>query len=259
MDCSILSPQSGQYFSMISPKSSRLRAQRDGMHTRLTAYMTFWRVGDWNPICEVNGWHFSSIGFGCLGENAVVGGRILARQFIYLRHGETDWNVERRCLGQADRHLTERGRQQAERAQPQIAALGRATIFHSPLIRAAETARIIARDGQTQLVCEPDLKECCLGDKEGCFETGTTDNFVARWAKGGHIPNAESYAEFRERVTRGLNRCLSTADAVPPIIVAHSAVFWALLDAMSVPGHDIDHCTPVRFTPTTVGWIEERV
>jgi broad specificity phosphatase PhoE len=189
----------------------------------------------------------------------MVGGHILARQLIYLRHGETDWNVEGRCLGQADSHLTERGRQQAERARPQIATLGSATIFHSPLIRAAETARIIARDGQSRLVCEPDLKECRLGDKEGCLETDPTDNFVVRWAKGGHIPNAEPYAEFRQRVIRGINRCLRTADAAPLIIVAHSAVFWALLDVMSISGHDIEHCTPVRFVPTAGGWIEERV
>ena len=70
---------------------------------------------------------------------------LVPKQFMYLRHGETDWNRENRCVGQADRPLTERGKAQAEVARHYFESLNIGMIFHSPLARAVETAKIVAR------------------------------------------------------------------------------------------------------------------
>ncbi len=79
--------------------------------------------------------------------------QIPPRAFYFLRHGEADWNVERRCIGQLDRPLTARGRMQAIAARAVVAALPISTIVHSPLSRAADTAELIA-DGRWPLRAE---------------------------------------------------------------------------------------------------------
>ena len=186
-----------------------------------------------------------------------MGSPFVRKSFIYLRHGETDWNREHRCVGQVDRPLTELGRKQAEIARSFFISLTEATIFHSPLIRAKETASIIARGMPYPLICETDLKEVCLGDKEGCVEIDPADDFISTWFAGTKIPNAEPYEVFRDRVLNGINRCLSRKTGGMPIIVAHSAVFSALSD---IAGHgisDIEHCKPKMFRCSLRGWTVE--
>ena len=180
---------------------------------------------------------------------------ILRKPFLYLRHGETDWNRENRCVGQADRPLTTLGRSQAEAARAVAAKVD--TIFHSPLIRAAETARIVARGTACRLECEPGLKEACLGDKEGCREDDPVDDFIARWFAGRTIANAETYLGFGERAVAAVNRCLAAAENSVPLIVAHSAVYAALSDATGHGIGDLEHCRPYRFAPTADGWTIE--
>ena len=173
------------------------------------------------------------------------------RSFLFLRHGESDWNREGRCVGQADRPLTALGRRQAEAARA-FCAVTNLTVFHSPLIRAAETARIIARGTAWRLIPENGLMEACLGDKEGRPETDAADDFIAHWFAGGTIANAEPYADFRARVVQAVNRCLAAEGAA--LVVAHSAVYAALSDTTGHGVGDIDHCAPCRFMPSPDGW-----
>ena len=54
---------------------------------------------------------------------------LLHRPFYFLRHGETEWNVDGRAQGQADIPLNETGVAQAKRAAEVVAGLGVATSF----------------------------------------------------------------------------------------------------------------------------------
>ena len=61
--------------------------------------------------------------------------------FYFLRHGETDWNRDRRAQGQIDIPLNATGIAQAKAAAEVVRGLGLRTICASPLSRAYETAR----------------------------------------------------------------------------------------------------------------------
>ena len=62
---------------------------------------------------------------------------------IFLaRHGESDWNVEKRFQGHRDRPLTERGREQAHALADLVGAEKIDAVYTSPLSRARETAEI---------------------------------------------------------------------------------------------------------------------
>jgi broad specificity phosphatase PhoE len=98
---------------------------------------------------------------------------------ILVRHGETDFNVERRFQGQMGVPLNDRGRQQAARAGQYLAALlGRGPgerslnclrMLTSDLPRASETASILASHLQLPFAPQPEpkLREIDVGIFQG--------------------------------------------------------------------------------------------
>ncbi|NQD89088.1 histidine phosphatase family protein, partial [Paenarthrobacter sp. CM16] len=64
--------------------------------------------------------------------------------FALVRHGQTDWNAERRLQGSTDIPLNDVGREQAREAVAFLSDQQWDTVVASPLSRAAETAEIIA-------------------------------------------------------------------------------------------------------------------
>ena len=60
---------------------------------------------------------------------------------VLVRHGETDWNRERRFQGHADMPLNDTGRRQARELADALRDEGLSAVYTSPLRRASETAR----------------------------------------------------------------------------------------------------------------------
>jgi broad specificity phosphatase PhoE len=89
--------------------------------------------------------------------------------FVFLRHGESIGNAESRWQGQSDYALTERGRAQAralaERWKSEAAKFD--LIISSPLVRAKETAEIIASALGVKIELDPLLLERNIGEMEG--------------------------------------------------------------------------------------------
>lgn len=89
-------------------------------------------------------------------------------KIILARHGETDWNKERRVQGSgSNRPLTETGKQQAESIGSELKRERIQAIYSSPLQRAMDTAQAIARHHQVEMQIEPSLKEIDAGELEG--------------------------------------------------------------------------------------------
>jgi len=89
-------------------------------------------------------------------------------ELLLVRHGETDWNAERRWQGHADVPLNERGRDQARALAEELAAGAPIDIvYSSDLARAHETGEIVADRLGLDLVLEPDLREIDVGSRQG--------------------------------------------------------------------------------------------
>jgi uncharacterized phosphatase len=85
-----------------------------------------------------------------------------------VRHGETDWNRERRIQGATDIPMNDRGRAQSRATAERLAASRWDAVVTSPLSRSVETAAIIARRlGLDAPVHEPALAERRHGTLEG--------------------------------------------------------------------------------------------
>ncbi|BCW50579.1 histidine phosphatase family protein [Arthrobacter sp. StoSoilB13] len=88
--------------------------------------------------------------------------------FALVRHGQTDWNAERRLQGATDIPLNDVGREQAREAVATLSNYQWDAIVSSPLSRAAETADLIAEGlGLTVARRVPELIERSFGPAEG--------------------------------------------------------------------------------------------
>jgi len=86
---------------------------------------------------------------------------------ILVRHGETEWNAQRRYQGQSDVPLSEVGMQQAELAAERLVDQKIDAIYASDLKRAWKTANIIAEKHNLKIISEPRLRELKFGILEG--------------------------------------------------------------------------------------------
>jgi probable phosphoglycerate mutase len=88
--------------------------------------------------------------------------------FALVRHGQTDWNAQRRLQGSTDIPLNDVGRGQARDAVAVLSAYEWDAIVSSPLSRAAETANLIAAGLGLKVARHvPELTERSFGPAEG--------------------------------------------------------------------------------------------
>ena len=85
------------------------------------------------------------------------------KRLLLVRHGESEWNKERRLQGQADIALSPHGRNQALQLRPVIASLAPDCVLTSDLRRARETAALLGY--QEAEPCVP-LREAAPGQQE---------------------------------------------------------------------------------------------
>jgi broad specificity phosphatase PhoE len=144
---------------------------------------------------------------------------------LLARHGETDWNSERRWQGHADRPLNESGREQAR----ELAASrdGRAihVVYSSDLIRAHETARIVAERLGLPVGADVGLREVDVGDWSGRAHDevkGVDPEGFRRWQEGGKgWSGGESYEEMGARVVGTVLRIAERHPGETILIVSH--------------------------------------
>lgn len=155
---------------------------------------------------------------------------------VVWRHGQTDYNTERRFQGQSDVPLNEAGRQQAAEAARYLAALGPSAIFSSDLSRASATAEALARLSGLPVQLDKDLRERSGGLWEGLTETEIRERFPAERATWTP-PEGESAIAVADRASAALERI---ADSTPggslAVVVGHGAALGlAIARVLNVP------------------------
>jgi broad specificity phosphatase PhoE len=152
---------------------------------------------------------------------------------VYLaRHGESDWNVERRWQGHADRPLTERGREQAELLAERLADVKLDAVYASDLRRAWETAEAVAVTRGLEVVRLPELREVDVGSWSGCTRDECAERFpeaFARWRQGGSgWDDGESYEEMGERIVEAIRTIAAEHPDGAVLVVSHGGPIRAV-------------------------------
>lgn len=158
-------------------------------------------------------------------------------RILLVRHGETQWNREKRFQGQIDIPLNERGRWQAEQVAQFLQDVPIDRAFSSPLLRPKQTAEAILRcHPAVSLTLVKDLQEISHGRWEGKLESEIEAEFpgeLARWQTMPEtvpMPDGETLNQVWKRVAAAW---LEMVAAVPPgqtaLVTAHDAVNKAIL------------------------------
>ncbi|MFZ1180592.1 MAG: histidine phosphatase family protein [Herbaspirillum sp.] len=165
---------------------------------------------------------------------------------LLIRHGETDWNIDKRLQGHIDIALNAEGRRQAQALENEPLD----AIYASDLRRARDTARAIADlQGRTVRI-DPALRERCYGGFEGLqhheiaqrhpahFAAWRARALDVRYPDGERV--AETMREFSGRVVNAVQRLLSGDRHRTIAIVTHGGVLeciyrWARQTGFAQP------------------------
>lgn len=184
----------------------------------------------------------------------------MVKTLYLIRHGETEGSEVRRYKGSIDVPLSEKGIEQIKRLSDFMARTSELqAVYCSPLIRALNSAEIIAEPHGLKPIVIPDFRERSFGIWEGMsfdeikarypeeFEAWTGDPLRYSPLQG------ESTLEVKERVIRELNRILNhysnsaarsnssnDLDDISIAIVAHGGVNRVILcQMMGIPLENI--------------------
>ena len=144
---------------------------------------------------------------------------------IYLtRHGQTDWNVQKKVMGRCDEPLNEKGREQASQTKELLSSVNFDLIICSPLLRAKETAQIINSERNIEILFDDRIIERDFGEFEG-LETKDFDfNGFWNYYKNNKYDKAENIQEFFNRIYTFLDDICAKYANKNVLIVAHGGV-----------------------------------
>lgn len=155
-------------------------------------------------------------------------------QLYIMRHAESLSNVGGRMISVTDMELTPRGMAQAQRARQHINQ-NFDFVFTSPLLRARQTAEILA--GQAKIVICDELKEMNLGVLEGLTWEEVAQNFpqidTGRALSTISIPMGESYDCVQSRCQSFIANSLSgLPEDACVLIVTHGITKRILVNSL---------------------------
>ncbi len=157
-------------------------------------------------------------------------------RIIFIRHGETDWNVTLQYQGQAQIPLNERGRQQARLAGERLRRLKASALYSSDIVRAWETAQIVGPLIGLEPQPMPELREIDVGQWEGLTPEELYRRFPDHMREYERDPartvrkGGESYAQLQERALMALQQIAETYPSDETVLtVSHGGTIRAIL------------------------------
>lgn len=160
-------------------------------------------------------------------------------QVYLVRHGETQWNAERRIQGQSDSPLTAKGEQQAMQVATRAKELGITHIISSDLGRTRRTAEIIAQACGCDIIFDSRLRELNMGVLEKRHIDSLTEEEEKNWRRqlvngtvDGRIPEGESMQELSDRVNAALESCRDLPQGSRPLLVSHGIALGCLVSTI---------------------------
>jgi len=159
---------------------------------------------------------------------------VLLLRLILVRHGQTDWNdggsAGQHFRGRIDIALNVTGRAQAQAVADCLALVDVHTVYTSPLERAVDTARPIARRHQLSVVPLPALLDIDYGQWGGRSHKEVKaqwPDLFEQWMATPHlvqIPGGESLDTVRQRIEAGLQMLAERHDGQIVVLVGHQVV-----------------------------------
>lgn len=182
-------------------------------------------------------------------------------RFCLVRHGETDWNAERRLQGHTDIDLNPRGIAQAAQMAKAIKAINLQfdVLYTSDLQRAAKTANAIETLFNTKAIADSALRERHLGVLQG-VSTAEAPQFDAELWKNHlsrdiheELRGGESIAQFAQRIHQALEKIRQQHLGKTILLVSHGGALDMMYRLASKQALDAEKAVSVP--NASLNWI----
>ncbi len=186
-------------------------------------------------------------------------------RLILARHGQTDWNKERRIQGRTDLDLNETGRAQAEMLAQALKDETVHAIYSSPLTRARDTAEAIARFHGAQVTVLDGLQEIDAGEVDGLtyLEMWEQHNeFLRQWIDDCSSiapPGGCSLPELQDEVWGAIQHIVRKHNAgagEPQTVVAVAHFFPIVITVSKVLSIPLSECRRLRMDVASITTLE---
>lgn len=180
------------------------------------------------------------------------------KTIYFVRHGQTQFNLEKRLQGWNDSPLSSQGEEQAQKVAQILAPLGIQRAWVSPLGRARQTASIIQDFLPIEIEPVDELREVSFGDFEGNTVAELDEKFPGQWEKrqadkwNYRPPGGEANKDAVSRAQQVVQRIDDWSHSEPLLIVAHFAINRILLSLLAgltteeTVKMNVAHCTIYR-------------
>ena len=186
-------------------------------------------------------------------------------KILVTRHGQTSWNVLGKIQGQTDIELNETGRIQARETGESIKNEDIDLIITSPLKRARETAEIINKNFNVNIIEDRRLMERCFGEYEGLTkeerkklkEINPEINDIWNYTKNVTFNSMETMQAFCNRVYEFLDEIVEKYKDKNILLVTHGGTSLPIIYYLTKYSLDeiidvgvvkkIENCEVVKF------------
>ncbi len=173
----------------------------------------------------------------------------MADDIYFVRHGQTEWNVQTRLQGRGDSPLTELGKRQAVAHREWLAEAPPDAVLASPLGRVRTTVELATQGMRLEVAFDEALSERCMGDFEGWSmrEIAAHDPELAERKTSDpwdwRPPGGEDYNDLIARTAPLIQR-LRTHPAKRLLVVSHGTIVRPILAQLL----DLDRQTTTRIS-----------
>ena len=191
----------------------------------------------------------------------------IAKSFFFIRHGQTDANVqERMCGGDWDISLNQLGIEQAKKLSGLFFETAQRLfenhkisnlnfeIFMSPMVRTKQTAQLLNTTTNCPVFIEEGLREWKVGDWEFKLLSEVPNPFETDLEP----PKGETRISFRQRIASTIEKILLTT-TVTPIIVSHGCVAHELFQVLELGEHELNNCDVCLIKPDVNGLVINKI
>lgn len=179
-------------------------------------------------------------------------------RILLVRHGETEWNRERRIMGKEDVPLNETGQKQAYHMRSSLVNAPLDALYVSPILRAKETAEIIMEERELNPLFDSRLEEVDYGDWVGLtFEEakeipGYTPYFQR--LNTPVAPNGETLFQVRDRAMDFMKELKGKHSDQTVMVVSHAD--WIKVVVMEFLGIPFENIWKFRIDNVSVSLVE---
>jgi broad specificity phosphatase PhoE len=178
-----------------------------------------------------------------------------------VRHGETDWNRMHRFMGQQDIPLNAEGLRQAADLADTLRGQHFDALFSSDLLRARQTAEVLAVALHLPRWLDTRLREVNLGDWQGVTHADIQARFPEQWAEryadplNFRPPGGETIGEMVARAFPAVDEIAATYPHSRVLLVSHGILLAALIcRARDLPLMQLYGQNPANAKPEIIFW-----